>query len=446
MLEINNDPLLTVARPTIPLDIPLIDYEKLPDKPNEVSLLESASDKTLAQPQTQAQVPGEATHRKQGSNNTDNTDSQSVVAGGYQYWRDVAIRLAKLTPSELLKELEKDPFETRVFESKLLEAETAKGAVLELPEVKKIFPCPTKDRRISLPDVRNHTRAKAFRDGATGPDFTFLFFQHLRKAGGTNFCSLAQKNLARAAVPSYFCMPDRNWNLTRPLCAGCLRQWTNEEIAFHMKAQGHRIAGNEWDPFQPKRFFDLPAIFATSFRKPLDRALSQFRFECIEDRGCKITNVTKWWEVQRALYNVYLWTFTDLNQFGMLKVYNSAEAKDAEKRAGLVGQALDVVARYNLVLVMEWLAYASPLVKSTLGFSDTSMLTHRVRPHIVQYQRKDGQEENKLGAAGVGKASWTPESYLPKEVYKVMSENLALDMILNDAARRMFLERLVCEA
>ena len=39
------------------------------------------------------------------------------------------------------------------------------------------------------------------RDEAAAEDFVFLFFQHLRKAGGTNFCGLAQKNLLKPQVP-----------------------------------------------------------------------------------------------------------------------------------------------------------------------------------------------------------------------------------------------------
>ena len=79
-----------------------------------------------------------------------------------------------------------------------------------------------------------------------------------------------------------------------------------------------------------------------------------------------------------------------------------------------------------------------------LGFKNTNTLTERVRPHINQAKRKDGQEHNNMGAAGIAKASWTPEKYLPPELYNRMSHDLALDEILTDAARRMFLERIVC--
>jgi hypothetical protein len=358
----------------------------------------------------------------------------------YKDWRNIAVDLAMLSPEETLKELEtKDPFGTRTFERQLLESESLKGATLELDEVKKLFWCPSD--RITLPDQRNHSKSEAFRKGAD----TFLFFQHLRKAGGTNFCSLAQTNLPTRSVPSYYCMPDIEW--TRPdgrtIGAGYLHHWSNEEIATRIKNKGYRIAGNEWDSFRQDHF-ELPAAFVTSFRRPLDRALSQFRFECIEDRGCTIKDVGVWWKERMDLYNVYAWTFSDVSQHGIIPVYTSKSTEDAEKRGQVVGNALDTIAKFHLVLSMEWLAYAESQVRSVLGFQNTSSLTKRVRPHINQAERNDGQEVNKLGAAGIAKASWDPKEYLTPEQYKDMSEHMALDEILTDAARRIFLEHLVC--
>jgi hypothetical protein len=118
---------------------------------------------------------------------------------------------------------------------------------------------------------------------------------------------------------------------------------------------------------------------------------------------------------------------------------------DAKHRSDVVGTALDVVVRFHLVLVMEWLAYAPDLVTEVLGFVNTGTLTERIRPHIGQARRDDGQRFNRLGAAGIAKASWTPEDYLPPDLYERMSHDLALDEILTDAARRMFLERVVCK-
>jgi hypothetical protein len=222
-------------------------------------------------------------------------------------------------------------------------------------------------------------------------------------------------------------------------CAGCLRHWSNKEIIKRMPP--HRIAGNEWDSFSPTRHIELPAVFVASFRRPIDRALSQFRFECIEDRGCSIKDPGLWWEKRRDLYNVYTWTFGNVNFVAQM----SSGTENAEKRGNAVGTALDTISKFHLVLVMEWLAYAGPSITSILGFNNTAAVTKRVRPHIEQRKRDDHAETNQLGAAGVKQGSWTPKDYLTPAQYKSYSENLAMDSILTDVARRLFLERVVCD-
>uniref|UniRef100_A0A7S4J2V0 Sulfotransferase domain-containing protein n=1 Tax=Odontella aurita TaxID=265563 RepID=A0A7S4J2V0_9STRA len=386
-----------------------------------------------------AAAAGEASPQKQERGDGDGS--------GYDRWRSEAIRLASLPPSETLAELSaQDPFGVRSFDSALKERETSLGRVLTQSEIRDMFPCPPPPERITLPDKRDHRKAEAFREGDDGS--TFLFFQHLRKAGGTNFCSLAESNLPRSARPGYYCMPDWKWSGHET--AGYLHDYTNDELVRRMKEDGFRVAGNEWDDLDPSRHFDLPAVFATSFRSPLDRALSQFRFECVEDRGCKMKDVETFWAKRWELHNIYSLTFADPRQGGgnrkrLLKSFDGTSPEDRKARAELLGNALDAVARFHLVLTMEWLAYAAPLVTSILGFLDTSALTKRVRPHIGQAKRDDGQERNTLGSAGIGKASWDPKEYLSSEQYNIMSEGLALDEVLTNAARRMFLERLVCE-
>ena len=338
-----------------------------------------------------------------------NKPASTVTAMRFQDFKTLAMNLARLSPAETLKQLEeKDPFGTRTFEQQLQDAETTKGRILTLDEIQQLFPCPS-NHRITLPDQRNHTKALAFRNNEPG---TFLFFQHLRKAGGTHFCSLAERNFLRAAIPSYYCMPDYHWHHAdgKPVtCAGCLEQWTNEEITANMGR--HRIAGNEWDKLDPDRHFDLPATFATSFRRPLDRALSQFRFECVEGRGCQFKDIGRWWKHRNDLTNVYIWTFSKTRRIPRI----SFDDKFAQDRAEAMESAVDSVARFNLVLSMEWLAYAGMPIKEILGFQDTSAVTQRVRPHITQAKRKDNQEHNVLGAAGIAKASWTPKDYLTPE-------------------------------
>eukprot|EP00956_Cyclotella_meneghiniana_P013005 scaffold18584_cov79-Cyclotella_meneghiniana.AAC.8 len=350
-----------------------------------------------------------------------NSDEGSLPdTGGYTRLSLIAQDLAALSPGETLQKLkEEDPFLTRAFDSQLTEQETQLGRVLTLEEIRQLFPCPKEQDRITLPDARVQQKAVDFRDNKPG---TFLFFQHLRKAGGTNFCSLAEKNLPRHAQPAYYCMPDMGWSGNRN--AGYLHSWSNEEISRRMLQQGFRIA-----------------VFATSFRKPLDRALSQFRFECIEDRGCAIKDVHKWWDRRVDLYNVYTKTFADPPPGEARKYFRGNAAK---QRRQYIETAISTLSKFHLVISMEWLAYAGPLVSSILGWDDLSALTTRVRPHINQAKREDGQDTNALGSASIKKASWVPEEYLDAEQYKKMSEDLALDEVLTDVARRMFLERLVC--
>ena len=252
---------------------------------------------------------------------------------------------------------------------------------------------------------------------------------------------MAKANLPPAAAAKYFCMPDMEWSGGKN--AGYLKNWSNEDIVKRMASKGHRIAGNEFQNFDPTRHFDLPATFATSFRKPIDRALSQFRFECIEERGCKIKDPALWWPTVRYLYNVYTRTFSDESLFGLVNHYQNNEPVDIQFRGNMMSKAIDTVSKFNLVLSMEWLSYAGYQVREILGFQDTSVLNRRVRPHVQFRRRDDGQEQNE-GAAGIAKASWVPEDHLSKELLQQMGEDLVLDEILTDVAKRMFLERLVC--
>lgn len=124
----------------------------------------------------------------------------------YSDWKDLAVELAALAPDEILSILKsQDPFGVRTFEERLLQTESDRQAILQMEDIQTLFPCPIHER-ITLPDQRDHERAKKFRNGLSEmkqhpDDFVFLFFQHLRKAGGTNFCTLAEKNLFKPQVP-----------------------------------------------------------------------------------------------------------------------------------------------------------------------------------------------------------------------------------------------------
>ena len=124
-----------------------------------------------------------------------------------------------------------------------------------------------------------------------------------------------------------------------------------------------------------------------------------------------------------------------------LSIGTNKDAAKARQEAILI--AMDTISKFNLVLVMEWLAYSPSHVRDVLGFQDTSTMTERIRPHFHQAKRNDGQEHNNLGSAGISKASWDPKEYLSPQQYKRMSEDLALDAILNDAGRRIFFNKRV---
>ena len=363
---------------------------------------------------------------------TVNRDSSaSGTPHTYTEWRKLATDLAKLPPSELLDTLQRqDPFGVRAIEHAIRNAPKERTLEELLPDIETVFTCPPVEERLSFPDQRDADKAQSYRNHDEG---TFIFFQHLRKAGGTNVCSLATANLPKKHLPPYYCMPDYYWHHANENiqsgtngCAGCLHHWSNQEIME--KIGRYWIAGNEWDSFDPTRHLDLPAVFVTSFRRPLDRAVSQFRFECLENRGCKFKEIELWWEHRRDLYNVYTWTFADVRQQSRLAT--STNTKDIQKRSEAVGVALDVIMQFHVIMVMEYLRFASPLVEHVLGFTDTSVLTHHVRPHNGQIQRQD---------------SLIPKEYLSAEQYKRMSETLALDEILTDAAQRLFWERLLCK-
>ena len=128
------------------------------------------------QRQRKALRAGDSNSNNKLNNNDKNKKSVSVDTTQYPYWRDLAVKLAAMTASETLKELnEKDPFGTRQFEKDLLEQETKLGRLLEHHELEQLFPCPSS--RITLPEQRNLQKAQDYRNNKPG---TFLFFQFAR--------------------------------------------------------------------------------------------------------------------------------------------------------------------------------------------------------------------------------------------------------------------------
>jgi hypothetical protein len=132
------------------------------------------------------------------------------------------------------------------------------------------FTCPLiLEERLDYPDIVDHSRAKRF---VSGDKDSWIFYQHLRKAGGTGFCDLAQINMKRSEIPSYYCMPDNRGSLATP-------PWDKVEYVLEkMHQRGYRVAANEWDVFYTSHLLWPGAVFVTTFRHPVERYYSQYRF------------------------------------------------------------------------------------------------------------------------------------------------------------------------
>mmetsp|Transcript_55253 Transcript_55253/g.165576 ORF Transcript_55253/g.165576 Transcript_55253/m.165576 type:complete len:490 (-) Transcript_55253:2986-4455(-) len=156
-----------------------------------------------------------------------------------------------------------------------------------------------------LPLIPKPDLLAVFREGK-GFRPVVLWYEHLSKAGGTSFCKLAEANMPKISVPSYYCMPggaDRGGGGKGNEADGRVGTWSKEELTKYVSRKPHKILSNEWDPFPPhvldfqpksrvdlrKGVYDGPKtssspiaepmfLFITSIRNPLDRLLSAYRF------------------------------------------------------------------------------------------------------------------------------------------------------------------------
>jgi hypothetical protein len=130
------------------------------------------------------------------------------------------------------------------------------------------FMCPTPEERLTQPDLRRMEIAAQFREGKG-----FVFFQHLRKAGGTGFCDLAQRSMP-GRTPPYFCMPDNRGTLATP-------PWNTTWLVREMDRKGYRVAANEWDAFPRSKFaMAVRASLGLSVSQSVIRGVDCVGFVC----------------------------------------------------------------------------------------------------------------------------------------------------------------------
>lgn len=302
------------------------------------------------------------------------------------------------------------------------------------------FSCPSPEQRLTQPDLRRMEIAAQFRGGQG-----FVFFQHLRKAGGTGFCDLATRNMP-GQVPPYYCMADERGTLATP-------PWNTSWLLDTMEKKQWRIAANEWDPFLRSKFAIGDAVFATTLRDPTDRWYSQYRFEHLEHRDGSPEGETPQpfdqWYSRETMGNMgenyYLKTFLGEEN----PVDEQALEKKGRDGVPLVhgnfywgyhkyrkrvfewtdfNVAVDSLRRFHAVLVLEWLKESDRMIEEIFGWAQAP---RQVLPHEVQAVRSE-------------KKSKCARDLLEEGVFEKVREGNVLDHLFYAVARRVFLERYTC--
>ena len=296
------------------------------------------------------------------------------------------------------------------------------------------YKCPSDtSQRVDYPSVVDDTNAKRFREG--DPD-AWIFYQHLRKAGGTGFCELAKSNMDQGSVPPYYCMPDNRGSLATP-------PWNDGAYLLDkMRQRGFRLAANEWDVFYDKHAEIPGAVLATTFRHPIDRWYSQYRFEHLEHRDGTDEKDPResFFDYYKGMmgwtmnYNYYVTTFIGnedpnppTNKGDFYWTYHKYWKKPITLELFL--KALHNVRRFNLVLVTEYLVYSVPLIEAVLGWKQAPK---QVLPHEVQ-------------AVRANKKNIPASARMAPDKYAIACRENALDLLLFSLAKRIYLERLSCD-
>jgi len=96
--------------------------------------------------------------------------------------------------------------------------------------------CPAKNKLEWLPPRPSAKPGEVFR--ARAPN-SMVWYEHLSKAGGTSFCKLAQKNMKRPEVPSYYCMPSMPEEGEQFKFDARVGQWDNGKLVGYFQNKGH---------------------------------------------------------------------------------------------------------------------------------------------------------------------------------------------------------------
>jgi hypothetical protein len=294
------------------------------------------------------------------------------------------------------------------------------------------FLCPVS--RIQQLGIIDNTRLNDFVQGKSG---SWIFYQHLRKAGGTGFCQLAKDNLGKNHVPPYYCMVDDRGSLATP-------PWNNPQyLSKIMQDRDFRMTSNEWDVFY-KEMFNWPgAIFATTIRDPIDRIYSQYRFEHLERRDGASAAAPR---MSAKDYYLSIRGWTMGNNYYIKTFVGESDKIIAPAKTGdfywtyhkyhnkkvtwnMFESAMQNIMKYHLIFVTEWLEPSSSVIlNKSLGWK---VPPKQVLPHEQQ-------------AIRLNKKSPPASELLPKEDYLFLLKDNILDLLFFRTVQRMYLERLKC--
>ena len=298
------------------------------------------------------------------------------------------------------------------------------------------FSCPTEPITI-LSDSTAADADRLARFVATEPG-TWIFYQHLRKAGGTGFCQLATDNLKKGEVPPYYCMVDRRGSLATP-------PWNDPSYTTEKLRNGKfRITANEWDVFYESMFNWPGAIFATTMREPIDRIYSQYRFEHLEHRDgsvkeAKRKTAKEYYLSQRGWTmgsNYYIKTFIGDQDKVPAKAgtgdfyWTYSKYRQKKLTWEMFDSALRNIMRFHLIFITEWLEPSSTaILNRTLHWT---VPPKQVLPHEVQALRKI-------------KRSSSAEDCMSRDDYMYILRDNIFDLLFFRAVQRIYLERLNCQ-
>jgi hypothetical protein len=202
------------------------------------------------------------------------------------------------------------------------------------------------------------------------------------------------------------------------------------------------MVANEWDVIYDRHFFIPNVVLATTFRHPIDRWYSQYRFEHLEHRdgstaASQPTPFPKWYDSSKSWTmgtNYYVSTFEGTEDgvepkhkgdfyWTYHKFWNKPMTWDMFAKATLN------IRRFHLILITEWLDSSSVLLNRVLGWH---VPPKQVLPHESQALR---DTHRSVGA----RASLSEADY-----NRITEENI-FDLLFFHIVKRIYLERLICE-